>query len=148
MTAKSTKSKKSAQTKWAKAPQSAKPKPTGSHVPTPWLKLKQMWEAGESYEAMAKATDAHYAPSKSDPTKPTRAKIWKARNIGVNIDGEIVRFGARGNGNPKTKKGKTKQHSKRLKVTKNDKQKATTEQHSDVEANQVGTNVPKANRPA
>ena len=67
-----------------------------SHVPTPWLKLKQMWEAGESYEAMAKATDAHYDPKKPDPTKATRAKIWKARNQGVNIDGKQVKFGQRG----------------------------------------------------
>ena len=55
-----------------------------------------MWEAGATYEAMAKATDAHYDPSKADPTKPTRAKIWKARNIGVTIDGKLVKFGARG----------------------------------------------------
>ena len=49
MAKKAAKTKKTATTKT-----SAKP----SHVPTPWLKLKQMWESGESYEAMAKATDA------------------------------------------------------------------------------------------
>jgi hypothetical protein len=45
---------------------------------------------------MAKATDAHYDPKKPDPTKATRAKIWKARNQGVNIDGKLVKFGQRG----------------------------------------------------
>jgi hypothetical protein len=108
MTAKSTKSKKTARAKSAKAAKSTKPKPSNpSHVPTPWLKLKQMWEAGQSYEAMAKATDAHYAANKPDPTKPTRAKIWKARNIGVKIEGKLVRFGARGKAKEETKKGKT-----------------------------------------
>lgn len=90
-TAKATKAKKPAK-KAAKAPKSTKQ----AHVPTPWLKLKQMWESGASYEAMAKATDAHYNPSKADPTKPTRAKVWKARNVGVTIDGKLVKFGARG----------------------------------------------------
>ena|ERR1035441_9776684 len=96
--------KKAAKTKkTATAKMPTKP----SHVPTPWLKLKQMWEAGESYEAMAKATDAHYDPKKPDPTKATRAKIWKARNQGVNIDGKLVKFGARGKtGSGTAKKGK------------------------------------------
>ena len=77
------------------------------HVRTPWLKLKQMWESGQSYEAMAKATDAHYDPKKPDPTKATRAKIWKARNHGVHIDGKLVKFGQRGKtGNGKGKKAK------------------------------------------
>ena len=107
VTAKSTKSKKSAPTKSAKAHKSTKTKPVNpSHVPTPWAKLRQMWEAGESYEAMAKATDAHYDGSKPDPTKPTRAKIWKARNIGVKIEGKLVRFGARGKAKEVAKKGK------------------------------------------
>ena len=123
MTAKSTKSKKAAHSKSAKASKSTKPKTANpSHVPTPWLKLKQMWEAGESYEAMAKATDAHYNATKSDPTKPTRAKIWKARNIGVNIDGKLVKFGARGKAKEQPKKGKTvkgvKKASGRQKGTK------------------------------
>jgi hypothetical protein len=98
MATKATKAKKSAKTK------SLKPKST--HVPTPWLKLKQMWESGESYEAMAKATDAHYDPKKPDPTKATRAKIWKARNVGVRIDGKLVKFGARGKAKEVAKKGK------------------------------------------
>ena len=80
--------------------------PTSTHVPTPWAKLKQMWEAGATYEAMAKATDAHYDPTKPDPTKPTRAKIWKARNVGVTIDGKLVKFGARGKVKEGVKKGK------------------------------------------
>ena len=97
MGSKATKSKKSATAQ--KAPKSTKSTAkatTSTHVPTPWAKLKQMWEAGADYETMAKATDAHYDPSKADPTKPTRAKIWKARNIGVTIDGKLVKFGARG----------------------------------------------------
>ena len=98
-TAKSTKAKKP-----AKAPKSTKQ----SHVPTPWLKLKQLWESGASYEAMAKATDAHYDSNKSDPTKPTRAKIWKARNVGVTIDGKLVKFGTRGKAKEPAKKGKLK----------------------------------------
>ena len=99
MTAKAKKGKKSAQT--AKSPKSAQAKVDrqilhpSTHVPTPWAKPKQMWEAGANYEAMAKATDAHYDASKPDPTKPTRAKIWKARNVGVTIDGKLVKFGAR-----------------------------------------------------
>ena len=114
MTAKSTKSKKSAPTKSAKTTKSTKPKPANhSHVPTPWLKLKQMWEAGESYEAMAKATDAHYTADKPDPTKPTRAKIWKARNIGVKIDGKLVKFGQRGKAKGGPEKGKTKKGAKK-----------------------------------
>jgi hypothetical protein len=112
VTAKSTKSKKSAPTKSAKTHKSPKPRPANpSHFPTPWLKLKQMWEAGESYEAMAKATDAHYDVNKPDPTKPTRAKIWKARNVGVKIDGKLIRFGAR---------GKVKEKAKQAKAEKND----------------------------
>jgi hypothetical protein len=98
-TAKATKAKKP-----AKTPKSTKQ----SHVPTPWLKLKQMWESGASYQAMAKATDAHYTPGKADPTKPTRAKIWKARNVGVRIDGKLVKFGARGKAKEPAKKGKLK----------------------------------------
>jgi hypothetical protein len=98
MATKATKAKKP-----AKAPKSTKQ----SHVPTPWLKLKKMWEAGESYEAMAKATDAHYEPKKADPTKATRAKIWKARNVGVTIEGKLVKFGARGKAKEPAKKGKT-----------------------------------------
>jgi hypothetical protein len=123
VTAKSRKLKKSAPTKSAKAHKSTKPKPTSpSHVSTPWLKLKQMWEAGESYEAMAKATDAHYSANKPDPTKPTRAKIWKARNIGVKIDGKLVRFGARGKAKEQSKKSEAgkgvKKASGRQKATK------------------------------
>ena len=101
MATKATKAKKS-----AKAPKSTKPT-TSSHVPTPWAKLKQMWETGATYEDMAKATDAHYDSKKPDPTKPTRAKIWKARNVGVNIDGKLVKFGARGKAKEPAKKGKT-----------------------------------------
>ena len=53
-------------TKATKAKKPASTKPTKqSHVPTPWLKLKKMWEAGESYEAMAKQTDAHFDPKKA-----------------------------------------------------------------------------------
>jgi hypothetical protein len=74
----------------------AKTKKASNHEPIPWLKLKKMWEAGESYQSMAKATDTHYDPKKADPTKPTRAKISKARNKGVRIDGKLVKFGARG----------------------------------------------------
>jgi hypothetical protein len=66
-----------------------------------------MWEDGASYQAMAKATDAHYDPKKPDPTKATRAKIWKARNVGVKIEGKLVKFKARGKlpagKHPKTK---------------------------------------------
>jgi hypothetical protein len=94
MTAKATKTKKSARST------------KSTHVPTPWAKLRQMWESGATYEAMAKATDAHYDATKADPTKPTRAKIWKARNIGVTIDGKLVKFGARGKGNEPVNKGK------------------------------------------
>lgn len=94
-----------------KATKATKAKKTGkstksSHVPTPWARLKQMWEAGATYEAMAEATDAHYDPSKPDPTKPTRAKIWKASNVGVTIDGKLVKFGARGKAKETAKKGK------------------------------------------
>ncbi len=102
MTAKATKSKKSAKPRPATPAKSTK----STHVPTPWGKLKQLWEAGATYEAMAKATDAHYDPQKPDPTKPTRAKIWKARNIGVTIDGKLVKFGARGKAKEGAKKGK------------------------------------------
>ncbi len=98
---KATKAKKS-----AKIPKSTKQPTISAHVPTPWAKLKQMWEAGASYEAMAKATDAHFDPTKADPTKPTRAKIWKARNVGVNIDGKLVKFGARGKAKEPGKEGK------------------------------------------
>jgi hypothetical protein len=115
VTAKSTKSTKSAPTKSAKAHKSTKPRlPNPSHVPTPWPRLRQMWEAGESYEAMAKVTDVHYDANKPDPTKPTRAKIWKARNVGVKIDGKLVRFGARGKAKEGQKKGKV---TKSLKKT-------------------------------
>ncbi len=101
-------------TKATKAKKPAKaPKPTKQpHVPTPWLKLKKMWEAGESYEAMAKGTDAHYDPKKADPTKATRAKIWKARNVGVTIDGKLVRFGARGKAKEHAKKGRPRKEVK------------------------------------
>jgi hypothetical protein len=97
-------------TKTKKATKAKKPAkaPNQAHVPTPWLKLKQVWESGQSYEAMAKATDAHYDPKKPDPTKPTRAKIWKARNVGVTIDGKLVKFGARGKAKEPAKKGKVK----------------------------------------
>jgi hypothetical protein len=103
-------------TKAKKAKKAAKaPKPANrSHVPTPWLKLKQLWEAGESYEAMAKATDAHYDPKKPDPTKPTRAKIWKARNVGVKIDGKLVKFGIRGKAKEPAKKGQAKKGAKKV----------------------------------
>jgi len=115
VTAKARKSTKTAQAKSAKAAEATKSKPANlSHVPTPWLKLKQMWEAGESYEAMAKATDVHYSAKKPDPTKPTRAKIWKARNIGVKIDGKLVRFGARGKAKGGPKKGKTAKGVKKV----------------------------------
>jgi hypothetical protein len=60
--AKATKAKKPAK-KAAKSTKSTKQ----AHVPTPWLTLKQLWESGQSYEAMAKATDAHYDPKKPDP---------------------------------------------------------------------------------
>jgi len=101
--AKATKAKKPAK-KAAKSTKSTKQ----AHVPTPWLTLKQLWESGQSYEAMAKATDAHYDPKKPDPTKPTRAKIWKARNVGVTIDGKLVKFGARGKAKEPATKGKLK----------------------------------------
>jgi hypothetical protein len=103
-------------TKASKAKKPARaPKPTKqSHVPTPWPELKKMWEAGESYESMAKGTDAHYDPEKPDPTKATRAKIWKARNIGVQIDGKLVKFGTQGKAKEGTKKVKpTKETKKR-----------------------------------
>jgi hypothetical protein len=100
-TATATKAKKPAK-RAAKTTKSTKQ----AHVPTPWLKLKQLWESGASYEAMAKATDAHFDPNKADPTKPTRAKIWKARNVGVTIDGKLVKFGARGKAKEGAKKGK------------------------------------------
>jgi hypothetical protein len=90
----------------AKKPVKATKSTKQSHVPTTWLKLKKLWEAGESYEAMAKATDAHYDPKKPDPTKATRAKIWKARNVGVTIDGKLVKFGVRGKAKEPAKKGK------------------------------------------
>lgn len=110
MTAKATRKAFKTQPK-PKFTKPSNPKPTKSaHVPTPWLKLKQMWVSGASYEAMAKATDAHYDASKPDPTKPTRAKIWKARHVGVTIDGKLVKFGARGKvkekGKGKPDKGK------------------------------------------
>jgi hypothetical protein len=57
---------------------------------------------------MAKATDAHYDPTEPDPTKPTRAKIWKARNVGVTIDGKLVKFGSRGKAKEPATKGKLK----------------------------------------
>ncbi len=94
-------------TKAKKPARSTNPKSTKqSHVPTPWAKLREMWESGATYEAMAKGTDAHYDPSKPDPTKPTRAKIWKARNVGVTIEGKLVKFGARGKAKEGAKKGK------------------------------------------
>ena len=101
-------------TKATKAKKSAKAKKAtkSTHVPTPWAKLRQMWEAGASYEAMAEATDAHYDPQKPDPTKPTRAKIWKARNVGVNIDGKLIKFGARGKAKEQGKKGKAEKGKK------------------------------------
>lgn len=115
MTTKPKKAKKSIKPTSSNGPKSERSKPkaaTSSHVPTPWLKLKQMWEAGESYDAMAKATDAHYSAHKPDPTKPTRAKIWKARNVGVNIDGKLVRFGERGKAKERLRKGKAEESKK------------------------------------
>ncbi len=79
--------------------------------------LKKMWEAGESYEAMAKATDPHYDPKRLDPTKPTRAKISKARTTGVRIDGKLVKFGARGKRTGE-KKGKGKRNAKTNKIVR------------------------------
>jgi hypothetical protein len=55
--------------------------------------LKKMWEAGESYKAIAEATDAGYDTNKADPTKLTRWRIWRARHIGVRINGKLVKFG-------------------------------------------------------
>ncbi|MGA2372713.1 MAG: hypothetical protein ACLPPV_01165 [Candidatus Korobacteraceae bacterium] len=57
---------------------------------------------------MAKATDAHYDPQKPDSTKPTQAKTWKAGNVGVTIEGKLVKFGARGKAQESAKKGKLK----------------------------------------
>jgi len=123
MATKATKAKKPAK-KAAKSTKSTKQ----SHVPTPWLKLRQMWESGASYEAMAKATDAHFDPTKADPTKPTRAKIWKARNIGVNTNGKVVKFGARGKlAKERASKGKLKGVKKaagKVKATKKAAKKA------------------------
>jgi hypothetical protein len=139
-TAKSTTAKKTAK-KAAKSTKSTK-STKQAHVPTPWLKLKQMWESGASYEAMAKATDAHFDPKKPDPTKPTRAKIWKARNIGVTIDGKLVKFGARGKAKEEAKKGKVKGVKKaagKVKATKKATKASAPVEAKPVEANSTET---------
>jgi hypothetical protein len=97
----------------AKKPAKATKSTKQAHVPTPWPTLKKMWEAGESYEAMAKATDVHYDPKKPDPTKATRAKIWKGRNVGVQVDGKLVKFSVRGKAQKPAKKAKPSKGGKK-----------------------------------
>jgi hypothetical protein len=85
---------------------------------TNWAKLKTLWEQGASYELMAKATDPHFNPKNSDPCKPTRAKICRARKQGVRIDGKLVRFGARGKVKDGAKKAKAKETPTKAKAAK------------------------------
>jgi hypothetical protein len=57
---------------------------------------------------------AHYDPQKPDSTKATGAKTWKARNQGVQIDGKLVKFRARGKtGTGKVKKAKPSKSGKK-----------------------------------
>jgi hypothetical protein len=127
------------------AVKTAKPKPkkdTG-RVPIPWGRLKKLWDAGESYERIAKLTDPRYDPKKPDPTHGTRAKISRALTKGVRIDGRLVRFKPRagmraigmGKKVPKPKKVvKKPAKKKKAVVTKKSpapkkKQNATTDQN-------------------
>lgn len=135
MAIKATKSKKSANTKSTQQ----------SYVPTPWLRLKEMWEAGVSYEAMAKATDAHFDPKKPDPTKATRAKIWKARNVGVTIDGKLVKFAARGKVKEQAGKGKGSKEKKRV-TRKGKATEAVTKPEASAETKSEQSKVEPSNR--
>lgn len=87
----------------------------------PYPKVARMWDAGKTYEQIAKAIK-RYSTKSEDPTKPVRAIISRMLNAGYDVDGKTVvlkvRDGMRNLGVGKKSKAKVKAKAKTKAVAK------------------------------